>query len=272
MKPIPDFIIYLTGFVSGVFFLFCSLYFTNNKTVFIWTLFFGLVFGLLTGFLYWQNDIANEQSHGSTKDLSQNNKDQFHVNDTIQQEAPRENIKSKKLLENIPIKESAVVVIPSKLDLTTSDWGKTQVVEIKNTKAAMTLYSVWIKLKAQILGLGIEDIDILSETGDEFISESFGGANVNFDFIKIDALDAQGQPCIYLLIYKIKGLESKFFKLKRKGSKGTEMKPLILSFILSGFSESPAPIVTKDGAAGLEIVPPESISMKAISMLIKKKP
>jgi len=80
----------------------------------------------------------------------------------------------KKPSETIPIKESAVIVSPSELNLTTSDWGKTQVVEIKNTKAAVTLYSVWIKLKAQTPGLGLEDIDILSEKGDEFVSESFG--------------------------------------------------------------------------------------------------
>lgn len=178
----------------------------------------------------------------------------------------------KKPSESIPIKESAVIVVPSELNLTTSDWGKTQVVEIKNTKAAVTLFSVWIKLKAQTPGLGFEDIDILSETGEEFVSESFGGVNVNFDLIKISALDAEKQPCTYLLIYKLKGLESRFFKLKRKRSIDAEKRPLILSLTVSGFSENPAPIATKDGAAALQFAPPESMTIKAISMLLEKEP
>jgi hypothetical protein len=178
----------------------------------------------------------------------------------------------KKPSESIPIKESAIIVVPSELNITTSDWGKTQVFEIKNTKAAVTVYSVWIKLKAQTLGLGLEDIDILSETGEEFISESFGGINVNFDLMKIWALDAAKQPCAYLLLYKLKGLESRFFKLKRKRAKDAEKKPLILSLTVSSFCENPAPIVTKDGGAALQITPPESITIKTISVLLEKEP
>jgi hypothetical protein len=178
----------------------------------------------------------------------------------------------KKPSESIPIKESAVIVVPGELNLTTSDWGKTQVVEIKNTKAAVTLYSVWIKLKAQIPGLRLDDIDILSETGQEFVSESFGGVNVKFDLMKISALDADKHPCTYLLIYKLKGLESRFFKLKRRRSKEAEKKSVVLSLRVSGFSENPAPIATKDGAAALQITPPESMTIKAISVLLKKEP
>lgn len=70
MRHIPDSIIYLTGFFSGFFFLFCSLFYSSNKSWFIWTLFGGLVFGLFTGFLMWQNEIWKNQ--GNTKDLTQN--------------------------------------------------------------------------------------------------------------------------------------------------------------------------------------------------------
>ena len=57
MKHIPDFILYLTGFFSTVLFVFCGISHSSNKTLFIWTLFGGIVFGLLTGFLIWQNEV-----------------------------------------------------------------------------------------------------------------------------------------------------------------------------------------------------------------------
>lgn len=179
----------------------------------------------------------------------------------------------KKPSESIPIKEAAVIVVPSEIDLTTSTWGKVQVVEIKNTKAAMTLYSVWIKLKTQTPVLSIEDIDIdiLSETGEAFVSESFGGLNFNYDLIQFRALDAEKHPCVYLLIYNLKGLESRFLKVKRKSSNDTNKKPLILSLTVIGFSENPAPFVTKNGATGPTFTPPESITVESIWFLVKKR-
>ncbi len=57
MRHIADSIIYLTGFFSTVLFVLCGIIYSSNKTWFIWTLFGGLVLGLLTGFLIWQNEV-----------------------------------------------------------------------------------------------------------------------------------------------------------------------------------------------------------------------
>lgn len=62
MKHISDSIIYLTGFFSTVFFVLCGIYYQSNKTWFIWALFGGLVFVLLTGFLILQNEIWKNQA------------------------------------------------------------------------------------------------------------------------------------------------------------------------------------------------------------------
>ncbi len=62
MKYIPDSTVYLTGFFSTILFVLCGVFYSSNKTWFIWTLFGGLVFGLLTGFLIWQNEIWKNQA------------------------------------------------------------------------------------------------------------------------------------------------------------------------------------------------------------------
>jgi len=66
MKHIADSIIYLSGFVSTVFFVLCGIFYSPNKTWFIWTLFGGLVFGLLTGFLIWQNEVWKDENKIAT--------------------------------------------------------------------------------------------------------------------------------------------------------------------------------------------------------------
>jgi hypothetical protein len=63
LRHIPGSVIYMTGFISAVFLVFCSIFYSSNKTAFIWTLFGGIAFGLLTGFLYWQNDLWQSQTN-----------------------------------------------------------------------------------------------------------------------------------------------------------------------------------------------------------------
>jgi hypothetical protein len=61
MRYIPDSLIYLTGLFSTVCFVICGVLYSSNKTWFLWTLFGGLVLGLLTGFLLWQNEVWKSQ-------------------------------------------------------------------------------------------------------------------------------------------------------------------------------------------------------------------
>lgn len=58
MRHIPEAIIWISGFVAAFW---VSLYFSPNKTIGIWSLFGAIVFAVLTGFLYWQNDIWKSQ-------------------------------------------------------------------------------------------------------------------------------------------------------------------------------------------------------------------
>ena len=44
-------------------FVLCSIFYSSNKTWFIWNLFGGIIFGLLTGFLIWQNEIWKNQAN-----------------------------------------------------------------------------------------------------------------------------------------------------------------------------------------------------------------
>src|SRR5208283_398193 len=81
MRHLPDFIIYLSGLVSTIFFVFCGIFFTSNKTVGIWTLYGGLIFGLLTGFLYWQNDIWKAQIQANKSPEAQTEKGEKKSNE-----------------------------------------------------------------------------------------------------------------------------------------------------------------------------------------------
>jgi len=71
MSHIPDAIIYFTILLMTLAFLFCGIYFSSNKTLGIWSLFAGIVLGLLTVFLYWQNDVWKSRASNKPDTQSQ---------------------------------------------------------------------------------------------------------------------------------------------------------------------------------------------------------
>ncbi len=115
MKPISDFVIYLSGFVSTVFLVICGIYFSSNRTLGIWTLFGGIVFGLLTGFLYWQNDISKTQASKALTKEAQKNDSQNRVYN--------QNLSSAENLEaSSTDKRPSVAVIIERLDSGALEW------------------------------------------------------------------------------------------------------------------------------------------------------
>lgn len=172
--------------------------------------------------------------------------------------------------ESIPVKESPIVVVPGELKLTSSAWDKTEIIEVRNTGPTQTLYSVWTKIKGETSDFDLTDVEVSSDPGEGFIAEDIGGMNVDFEVLLIGALDKEGSPCIYLLTYKLKPLESRFFKVKRKASGEDKKKHLNLALNVIGYSDKPAPIASRKGEAGLQFTPPENLTVKSVKVLVKK--
>ena len=66
MRHIPEVITWGTGFVAAFW---VSLYFSSNKTLGIWSLFGAVVFGALTCFLLWQNEIWKTQQETKIQEI-----------------------------------------------------------------------------------------------------------------------------------------------------------------------------------------------------------
>ncbi|MBC8415097.1 MAG: hypothetical protein H8E11_01565 [Candidatus Cloacimonetes bacterium] len=57
MKLIPKFIIYFIVFCSTLSFVLCGFLYSSNIIVFYWTMYVGIILGVIAGFLKWQNEI-----------------------------------------------------------------------------------------------------------------------------------------------------------------------------------------------------------------------
>lgn len=95
----------MTGFISAVFLVFCGIFYSSNKTAFIWTLFGGIAFGLFTGFLYWQNDIWQSQLNGSLVAQPQQKNEESLANSVS--EGPAKSVDSEKRKKAKPESQTA---------------------------------------------------------------------------------------------------------------------------------------------------------------------
>jgi hypothetical protein len=176
--------------------------------------------------------------------------------------------------EKIPIVEekskSDIFVDPVEIDLKTKDWNKTHVFSVRNPKQNETVFSVWLKIKPIIGELKYNDIDILTEDGKSFISDSIGGITTNYELVKVIAHDPENLPCIYLIIYRIDPLETKFFKIMRRKAIDNSESPLTVTMKILSFSNEAAPIASQNDKSALMIQPPENMKLDALSLLMKR--
>lgn len=109
--------------MSTICLLFCGIYFSSNKSLGIWSLFGFLVFGLLTGFLYWQNDIwqtqANKNPVVQTEKAEKNSTEkQILSPQAPPQKAKKENKKMKEEAKPTIIAPNSVVSVDQKGGIT----------------------------------------------------------------------------------------------------------------------------------------------------------
>jgi hypothetical protein len=57
MKLIPNSILYFVGFCSSASLALCWVFYNSNKPMFCWTIYIGILLGVIVGILKWQNEI-----------------------------------------------------------------------------------------------------------------------------------------------------------------------------------------------------------------------
>lgn len=166
---------------------------------------------------------------------------------------------------NIPKKEitkAPILIIPNEIKFSaSSEWDIERSIEVKNTKPD-TVHRVLIKVQALEGTFVFQDIGTELENPEQSLTRTSGNINVNYDMVGWDALDsATKKPCIYLQLFRVRGLESKFIKVTARKQSLNEAK---LSFTVVAFNTeaSPVPIaIGADGGVAVQITIPTPITL-----------
>lgn len=163
-----------------------------------------------------------------------------------------------------------IIVVPNKLHLATTSRDVTKIFEIKNRNPDQTFFAVWLKLYRKEKGSNLNNIQITSGDDQPFIPYTVGDYSVDLGVLKLQGLDSSGRPCIYFIFYALKSIESRSFKVKKLRSPQAVRDSVDLVLEVKRFSKNPTEIITEEGAAGLEIKPPESMQIQSLGVLVKK--
>jgi hypothetical protein len=173
---------------------------------------------------------------------------------------------------SIPVAEEGISVTPAILDLSTADWDKTEIVEIKNGNPTQTVYSLWIKFWAESGEFNPKELKFTPADEGHFLEEKIGDVSTDFRVVRFGGLDSVKRPCVYFLIYRLAALESWMVKVKRTASGHGEKKPLVLRVEGRGFSSKPTPIVSQTDKVGVQFKPPESMTITEMGLLMRRTP
>jgi len=168
--------------------------------------------------------------------------------------------------KQIPVREERVSVTPETLNLTTRDWDKTQLVEVRNN-AATSVYSVWLKLWAENGEFNPDELQIASPSGEPLFNESMTDITVNFDLVRFTANDAKKRPCIFVLVSRLEASASRLFKVARPAGLG----PLKLSVSVRAFQEKPPVLAKQRDQIAMSFNPPAALDIKKMTFRMSRQ-
>lgn len=166
-----------------------------------------------------------------------------------------------------PPQPAQVAVEPSEISIS-NNIGGTAIIKNYRTDDVFEVY-----LKIETIGhryADLDSLDIKTETGqvpsltNETIGDASGSVTVDFSHIRIQGFDNQ-KPFIYLMIYRIKGLQSEVIRIQQRDLAKT--RPIELILTIAKFTNSAPRFVSVENGAGLALNPP---GMKPIAMVLEQ--
>jgi hypothetical protein len=168
--------------------------------------------------------------------------------------------------EDNSLKEKPIIIVtPNKIEFSSSEWNVERPIEVRNT-STNTVYGIWIKIEAISGKLNSSEIGHVVENIDDSLVLKLGDTRDyitwNYDVMSFYVLENKGQRLyIFLVIYKLEGLKSKFIRIVRKAAyiaKGKNRLKLSLKAVEFKNEAHPPSVVRRNNEIGIQVIPPNS--------------
>jgi hypothetical protein len=158
-----------------------------------------------------------------------------------------------------------VDITPTKISISSNVGGAVSISNKKETD----IFEVYVKIDSPKNGCSdLNNIDFALEGGDGIVNElKIAGATFDVSYCILNLNCNTDQPFIYLMIYRLKGLQSQIIKIKKRNTEGKNGQLDLRLKVVQFSINPPSPVTTKTGA-GLVLNLPNS---KPIAFTINAK-
>lgn len=166
--------------------------------------------------------------------------------------------------------KAPVAVSPRQIKLNAQQWNVKSVFNIHN-RTQEILYNIYLKLVIEGCREKSENIEIGPKTGAGLISANLSNISVNFDLVRMNAIDSKGKECVCLILYSLTPETTESFVMNFKSDRPTDTNRARIVLKVISHSKEPAPLLSKDGGIAFPFKFPENLTLKGISLLVRKE-
>ena len=164
-----------------------------------------------------------------------------------------------------------IIISPKKVGLSSQMWSIKTTFHVQN-RTQKVLFDVWIKLTVENCSLRTNDIKISSGSGTGFLEARISNISINYDFVRMDGIDNNGNGCIFFILYSLDPQTPQPFMIGAKAVAEQEKNanPQI-SLRMIRYSKTPVKLLQRDNEIAYPFTPPENFKIKNLLLLMKRE-
>lgn len=169
-----------------------------------------------------------------------------------------------------PLPDCPIIISPQEIVLGSEDWETVLQLNLFNKTDAF-LYQVWIKINIKSESITPHDIPLSSQIDSENYKLKIKNIEINPAIYTVHALDQNNEKTSFIVLDCIKPKRDYNVKITIDPIDKSGVND-ILSFFVSSFSTTPNIKRTKKHkrTAAFSFTPPENITVKSVSLLLRK--
>jgi hypothetical protein len=164
-----------------------------------------------------------------------------------------------------------IIISPKQVGLSSQMWSIKTTFHVQN-RTNKVLFDVWIKLTVENSGMRSNDIKISSGSGTAFLEARISNISINYDFVRMDGIDNNGNGCIFFILYSLDPQIPQPFTIGAKAvaEKEKDRNPQIALRVIR-HSKTPVKLLQRKNEIVYPFTPPEKFRIKSLLLLMKRK-
>lgn len=171
-----------------------------------------------------------------------------------------------------PLPRLPISVSPGTVNLGSGEWRGRSTIKLHN-KTDDVYYQIWVKVTFEQEDLPTDKVTITPSESSlrSDLEVELGKVWFNSDVLRVDCEDETGRNAVLLQLYSLDPGDTYTFVIKNELADAREDR--VRAFVtVCGFEKEPASVSESGERGAVSVRPPETITVRSVSLLVKRAP